>query len=181
MVFRTLQGRGLTVVVLVRRKGDLIALKISDFGFTTTGQSSKMYESRRGRVTEQYGAPELFLHDQYSKKSDIWSFGCILFEAVSACLDRGTPFSSIYAVTSYYSNTSIPPPQISWQTVGSTPRLIPMSARPMRDRVEQHWQNLNVIFEAVFHRDPKKRPKPRILIKYIQDCQENRPIQRQQT
>lgn len=136
-----------------------------------------MYQSSRRRGTELYGAPELFLDFQFSQKSDIWSFGCILFEDSFCCLDRRRPFVTAYHAISYYSNPSIPTPAISWEAIGTTVRVIPIAHRPMRETVERRWQTLNLIFQAVFHRDPKKRPKAGTLIEYLEAFREDRPIE----
>jgi serine/threonine protein kinase len=133
-----------------------------------------MYQSLQGRATPIYSAPEFLLEDKFSKKSDIWSFGCIMFEHCFACLDRRRPFSSIFAITSYKSKTDIATPSISWQSVGITPDAIPMSLRPDRQAIEDDWESHNRIFAAVFHRDPAERPTATKLIEHFEGLrQEN--------
>ena len=54
--------------------------KIADFGFTCPGSSSFDYSSSK-RGTDAYRAPELLRGgNQFSRKSDIWALGCILYE-----------------------------------------------------------------------------------------------------
>jgi serine/threonine protein kinase len=55
--------------------------KLSDFGTATQATSStKHTTSRRG--TDSYRAPEILLHKRFSKKSDIFALGCILYEII---------------------------------------------------------------------------------------------------
>jgi len=54
--------------------------KIADFGFTCPGSSSLAY-SNSTRGTDAYRAPELLRGgSRFSRKSDIWALGCILYE-----------------------------------------------------------------------------------------------------
>lgn len=55
--------------------------KVGDFGLTTEGTTS-LQTTELARGTSSYRAPELVNQQKamYSRKSDIWSIGCILFE-----------------------------------------------------------------------------------------------------
>ncbi len=56
--------------------------KICDFGMSCN--QVKTIASTPGVVTCWYRAPEIcFAHDDYDEKSDVWSFGCLLYEFVS--------------------------------------------------------------------------------------------------
>src|SRR5271154_2797631 len=56
--------------------------KIADFGLTSKGTSKKLITSSAARGKECYRAPELLRDSEsgYNNKSDIWSFGCIVYE-----------------------------------------------------------------------------------------------------
>ncbi len=57
--------------------------KIADFGLSAEGMSQRAYSTQRARGTQCYRAPELLSETSIvSRKSDIWAFGCILFELV---------------------------------------------------------------------------------------------------
>jgi serine/threonine protein kinase len=114
--------------------------------------------SSQGRMTPAYCAPELLINGTFSKKTDIWALGCIFFEELMACLDRRKAFPSIVSITSYYLNESIPPPQITWQSLGINPWAIPMDCRGYRAGVERQWEQINVILAAMFRRKPDEPP-----------------------
>ena len=57
--------------------------KLADFGFCKKGMSNEGISTSRGRGTDGYRGPELVndeQHRQYHKRSDIWAFGCIIYE-----------------------------------------------------------------------------------------------------
>jgi len=55
---------------------------IADFGVTSEGMTQKLKTTVRARGSPGYRAPELIgrRHAAYSKESDIWALGCILYE-----------------------------------------------------------------------------------------------------
>ena len=70
------------IAVLYSRKDSV--WKLAEFGFVSDANSSSLRISSTGtgRGTQCYRAPELLTFDNptYSKKTDIWSMGCILYE-----------------------------------------------------------------------------------------------------
>ena len=139
-------------------------LKIADFGFTAVAESGRMNFSVQGRMTPIYCAPELLINNSFSKKSDIWAFGCILYEWAFCCLNRRRAFSSLTAITSYYYTANAPAPQINWKTLQLSPHAIPIAHRPYREVVERQWDHLNRIFKSIFDRNPEARPTAAMLI-----------------
>lgn len=54
--------------------------KIADFGCTTEGTSKHLRSTTTRRGTAVYRSPEILQDGRYNCKSDIWSFGCIVYE-----------------------------------------------------------------------------------------------------
>jgi len=148
--------------VLLTHKSYTAVCKLADFGFTSVGESGKQYSSLQGRMTLIYGAPELIIDGKYSKKSDIWAVGCILYEMCFARIDRRRAFPTVPAITSYYYNENIPPPQIDWDNFESyhdwLHHLDEGYQRVYKDAIEKRWNSINIIFASVFRRKPEERP-----------------------
>lgn len=51
---------------------------VSDFGFSKVLRGLKLTETICG--TPVYGSPQVFSHENYSLKADVWAFGVILYE-----------------------------------------------------------------------------------------------------
>lgn len=109
-------------------------------------------------MTVIYCAPELLIHGKYSKKSDIWAMGCILYEVCFAAHDRRKAFATMPAITSYFYNETIPPPQLSWEALGLSEDTIPQPYKQHKNAVEKRWESFNILFAAVFRRKPEERP-----------------------
>jgi len=74
----------LTIVLLSKDK----TWKIGDFGLSTDGQQNgwTAAEDPEGFGTSGYRAPELMssrAEGTFSNKSDIWAFGCIVYEVIT--------------------------------------------------------------------------------------------------
>lgn len=68
--------------ILINFESNVPYAKICDFGMSCN--QVKTLPSTPGVVTCWYRAPEIcFGHEDYDEKSDVWSFGCLLYEFVS--------------------------------------------------------------------------------------------------
>ena len=73
--------------VLVRQQGDEWVLKLTDFGLSRIKQETSRFTGQP-QGTPAWMAPELFEQNTYSKASDVYAYGIVLWEIVS----REIPF-----------------------------------------------------------------------------------------
>ncbi|EAS01483.2 Serine/Threonine kinase domain protein (macronuclear) [Tetrahymena thermophila SB210] len=64
--------------IMIAYQNNQYRLKITDYGLCKQGE--ELFNSFVGTIT--YMAPEILLNQQYTKKVDIWSMGCIMDEIV---------------------------------------------------------------------------------------------------
>ena len=57
-----------------------IVLQIADFGMARNLQESDYYTSHGGQIPVRWTAPEALHYKKYSTASDVWSFGCLMYE-----------------------------------------------------------------------------------------------------
>uniref|UniRef100_A0A914V9J9 receptor protein-tyrosine kinase n=1 Tax=Plectus sambesii TaxID=2011161 RepID=A0A914V9J9_9BILA len=72
---------------------DLTEAKIGDFGLCRyVYADSANYKSKGGRLPVKWMSPEAIRHYEFSTKSDVWSFGILMFEIVTL---GGSPYPGI--------------------------------------------------------------------------------------
>jgi serine/threonine protein kinase len=131
---------------------------LTDFGFSTILESKSVVQSRFGRGTEAYRAPELIEHAMdglsstcgiVSKYGDIWAVGCILFKL--ATTGQGSAFADDHAALAYKQK----------HRGYHVPQLNPTNTRfsgLAKSDAGAFRKELNSILKACFARDPKERP-----------------------
>ena len=61
--------------------GYMASLQISDFGMTREVESETYYMLSKGaKIPIKWTAPEAILYKKYTTKSDIWSYGMLMYE-----------------------------------------------------------------------------------------------------
>ncbi|XP_040203965.1 tyrosine-protein kinase SRK3-like [Rana temporaria] len=61
----------------------MMSCKIGDFGLARFMESSSIAVSAGAQIPIKWTAPEVFQHQKYSNKSDVWSFGVLLGEIMT--------------------------------------------------------------------------------------------------
>ena len=75
--------------------GDGEVMKIADFGLARDVEKSNYYtKTTEGRLPIKWMAPETLFDQRYTHKSDVWSFGIVLWELLTL---GATPYPSISA------------------------------------------------------------------------------------
>ncbi|CAH3158133.1 unnamed protein product, partial [Porites lobata] len=73
--------------------GDQEICKVTDFGMARDVHQENIYERKtKGRLPVKWTAYEALMYGQYTTKSDVWSFGVVLYEITTI---GGTPYPRI--------------------------------------------------------------------------------------
>ncbi|XP_067852045.1 tyrosine-protein kinase ITK/TSK-like [Heptranchias perlo] len=63
--------------------GDSLVVKVSDFGMTRFVLDDQYTGSSGSKFPVKWSAPEVFRYSKFSSKSDVWSFGVLMWEVYS--------------------------------------------------------------------------------------------------
>jgi len=67
---------------LVEQAEDSYRVKVSDFGLSKISEKDNPYllSDPKAKLPVRWTAPEIFRHEPFTSKSDVWSFGVVLWE-----------------------------------------------------------------------------------------------------
>jgi len=91
IVHRDLAARN----ILLKREGPQFIAKVADFGLSASSYTILKSKSEASRLefAIRWTAPEALLNDNWTEKSDVWSFGIVLFEIFT---HGQRPYSNIF-------------------------------------------------------------------------------------
>jgi len=69
--------------LLVERRSTKYQVKVADLGFSRQLKSEEFYESKDSNIPVRWSPPEVLQAGNYSTKSDVWSFGIVMWEIYS--------------------------------------------------------------------------------------------------
>ncbi|KAL5491578.1 hypothetical protein EMCRGX_G016891 [Ephydatia muelleri] len=84
--------------------------KIADFGLSRNLDEKHYYFSHGGMVPVKWTAPEAVCYKKYSTASDVWSFGCVLYEIWSLGFKPFETISNAAVVEKINAGYRLPPP-----------------------------------------------------------------------
>ncbi|XP_072021732.1 tyrosine kinase receptor Cad96Ca-like [Amphiura filiformis] len=92
--------------------GDGMVCKLSDFGLARDMENENQYEMKsKGRVPVRWMAIESLLQNVYTSKSDVWSFGVVLWELVTFGSHPYPGFSSREVIVQIQKGYRLPKPK----------------------------------------------------------------------
>uniref|UniRef100_A0A8C4QNU5 Si:ch73-340m8.2 n=1 Tax=Eptatretus burgeri TaxID=7764 RepID=A0A8C4QNU5_EPTBU len=76
IIHRDLRARN----VMTKKEYGQLTCKVADFGLSRIVEDGRFYQIKGTCLPVRWMAPEVLVQEMYSKKSDVWSFGVLLYE-----------------------------------------------------------------------------------------------------
>jgi serine/threonine protein kinase len=135
IVHRDLAARNM---LLSHSNPAIAQLKISDFGMSRVLQQDIESKTKSGTGPVCWMAPESIAKKIYSKKSDVWMFGVLIYEIVARCEPHGDkdPLRTSVEIRESYITPDIP-------------RDCPMRLRELMEMCWQKQPDQRPSFEAI--------------------------------
>ena len=69
-----------SIKVMSKSISDSQLLQIADFGMCRDLEEDYYYKRKGGRIPLKWTAPEAIFYKKYTTKSDVWSYGMVMYE-----------------------------------------------------------------------------------------------------
>jgi serine/threonine protein kinase/Flp pilus assembly protein TadD len=128
--------------ILIERDGHV---KIVDFGLARMRGVSKLTRDASVMGTLKYMSPEQFQNKKVDHRSDIWSFGVVLFEMITGQL----PFKGDYEAAVMYSVLNEEPQSVPTVRKNVPDYLIQIIMKAMEKEPARRWKSFQDILQAL--------------------------------
>jgi len=85
--------------------------KVADLGFARSVSESEYYQTRKGRFAIRWIAPEALTSGKFSEKSDVWSFGVLMWEIWSCGAVPYSPWPNERVCTAVANGVTLSSPE----------------------------------------------------------------------
>jgi eukaryotic-like serine/threonine-protein kinase len=117
-------------------------IKIMDFGLAKLAGRTQLTQEGSTAGTVMYMSPEQARGEDVDHRTDIWSFGVVLYEMLTGRL----PFQSEYETAAVYSILNENPPSIGGYNPDAPPELEAIVMRMLQKNKEDRYQQLDEFF-----------------------------------
>jgi len=150
--------------IMVTGKGQV---KITDFGLARIGGDSETVTTGTTLGTMAYMSPEQVNGEEVGHRSDIWSFGIVLYEMISGQL----PFQGDYSQAIYYAILNEEPAPLSGFRPGVPEGLENLVKRTLSKDPQKRFQQAEELLKALqllmVKEQAEFQPVPQIILRQI--------------
>ncbi|NGP75094.1 protein kinase [Balneolaceae bacterium YR4-1] len=120
-------------------------VKVMDFGIAHISGETHSTNANKSLGTPNYMAPEQILGNEIDKRTDIWSYGVLLFELFSGEL----PFKGEYKPSLFYSILNKEPPPLEEVSVGVPSHFSKIISTCLRKDPRKRYSSFDVIIKLL--------------------------------
>ena len=130
-------------------------VKIMDFGLAKVGKGIQLTKELSTIGTVAYMSPEQASGDKVDQRTDIWSFGVVLYEMLTGQL----PFKGDYEQAVIYSILNEEPQNIQNLRNNISPQFEEIISKSLQKNVAERYQNVQDIIDDIYGTKLQSSPK----------------------